>query len=111
MSTQTLTSTTALFGRLTWMFVGPFALAIVAITIAERHGGWLGPFDVIYFVILVGMLLGRRLEFRHSRPMTAAGEPATVDDLRRYSLVLGLLGPGVWLVVHLVGNQVLRILG
>ena len=80
MLTRTLSSTPALFGRLAWMIVGPFALAVIALSIAERRDGWASPLDLLYFAVLGGMLLGRWLEFRHSQPLTAMGEPATVAD-------------------------------
>ena len=111
MATRTLSSTPAFFGRLSWMIVGPFALAIVALSIAERRDGWFALLDLIYFLILGGMLLGRWLEYRYSEPLTATGEPATVADLRRYALALGLLGLGAWVAANLVGNQAFRVLG
>jgi hypothetical protein len=106
-----MSSAPAVVGRLSWMIVGPFALAIAAVGISERRDGWFGALDLIYFVVLGGMFLGRWLEFRSSRPLTAAGEPATVADLRRYALVLGMLGLVAWVVANLVGHQALRVLG
>lgn len=111
MATQPLSSTPALFGRLSWMIVGPFAVGIVAFAIAGRRDGWFSPLDLLYFVVLGGMLLGRWLEFRYSRPLTATGEPASGDHLRRYAWGLGLVGLAGWVAANLVGNQVLRILG
>jgi hypothetical protein len=93
------------------MFVGPFALAISAISITERRDGWFGPLDWIYFLVLGGMLLGRWTEFRYSRPLTATGEPATAAHLRRYTLVLCILSLGAWVAANLVGNQAIHILG
>ena len=110
MATEAMTSAPALFGRLSWMFVGPFALAIFAISITERRDGWFSALDLIYFVVLGGMLLGRWTEFRYSRPMTATGESASVEHLRRYALVLSTLGLGIWVAANLVGNQAIRIL-
>ena len=110
MATEALSSAPAVVGRLSWMIVGPFALAIVGISITERHDGWFSPLDLVFFVVLGGMLLGRWLEFRYSRPLTATGEPATVAHLRRYALVLGILGLVAWLAANLVGNQAFRLL-
>ena len=111
MSTQALSSTPAFFGRLAWMIVGPFALAIAAVGSIERRDGWFGALDWIYFVVLGGMLLGRCLEFQYSRPLTATGEPASDHHLRRYAVVLGILGIVAWVAANLIGNQALRILG
>ena len=109
MATVAMTSTPAFLGRLAWMIVGPFALAIFAISITMNGDGWFSPLDFIYFLVLGGMLLGRWTEFRHARPMTAMGEPATAAHLRRYTLVLSTLGFGIWVAANLVGNQASRI--
>ena len=58
MAREVMTSAPAVFCRLSWMIVGPFALAIFAISIIERRDGWFSPLDMIYFLILGGMLLG-----------------------------------------------------
>ena len=67
MSTDTMTSTPAFFSRLSWMIVGPFALAICALAIADRPDGWLGLLDWIYFVVLGGTI------FAAGRSSAAAG--------------------------------------
>jgi hypothetical protein len=110
MAKEAMTSAPAFFGRLSWMIVGPFALAIFAISIFARRDGWFSVLDLIYFVVLGGMLLGRWTEFRYAQPMTAAGEPATAAHLFRYTWVLSTLGLGIWVAANLVGNQTIRIL-
>ncbi len=67
MTTRTATSFSALAGRLSWIFVGPFVLGVCAISIAGRRDGWLSPADLFYFVVLAGMLIGRWTEFRSAR--------------------------------------------
>jgi hypothetical protein len=104
-TTRTATSFPAFAGRLCWMIVGPFALGVCAISIAGRRDGWLSLIDVIYFVVLAGMLVGRWTEFRSGAPLTAIGEPAMPDDLRRYAVALGLIGLGAWVVANLIGNR------
>ncbi len=111
MTTRTMTSFPAFVGRVFWMMVGPFALATLAMSIARRADGWFRPSDLLYFVVLAGMLIGRWTEFRYSLPMTASGEPATAEHLRRYALGLGLLGLGVWVVANLIGNRAIGIIG
>jgi hypothetical protein len=105
MTTRTMTSFPAFVGRVFWMMVGPFALATLALSIVGRADGWFSPSDLLYFIILAGMLIGRWTEFRFSLPMTATGEPATAEHLRRYVLGLGLLGLGFWVVANLIGNR------
>ncbi len=111
MTTHTMTSFPAFAGRLFWMIVGPFTLATVAISIAGRADGWLSASDLVYFVVLGGMLIGRWTEFRFGLPLTATGEPATAEHLRRYALGVGVLGPVLWVAANLVGNRGTGILG
>jgi hypothetical protein len=111
MATATMTSTPAFFGRLSWMIVGPFALAVCTISIAQRGDGWLSPLDLVYFLVLCGMLIGRWSEFRFSQPMTATGECATAQHLRRYVWVTGGLGMAIWVGAKLIGNHVIGIPG
>jgi hypothetical protein len=110
-TTRTLTSFPAFVGRLCWMIVGPFALAFCAVGIAGRRDGWLSPSDLLYFFVLAGMLVGRWTEFRLGPPLTATGEPATAEDLRRYTVALGLIGLAIWVVANLVGNRGLGLAG
>jgi hypothetical protein len=111
MASEATTSAPALLGRLYWMMVGPFALAICATRITESVPGWLGPLDVIYFLLLGGVLMGRWLEFRYSQPTTAMGEPATVAHLRRYTAVVSIVGLGIWVAAKLVASHAVRSLG
>jgi hypothetical protein len=65
----------------------------------------------IYFLVLGGMLIGRWSEFRFSQPLTATGEYATGDHLRRYVWVTGGLGLAIWVGAKLIGNYSMAILG
>lgn len=105
MTTRAITSFPAVVGRLFWIFVGPFVLAVCAVGIAGQHDGWLGPADLFYLVVLGGMYLGRWTEFRTGQALTATGEPATDRDLRRYAWGLGLLGLAVWVAANVIGNR------
>lgn len=95
------------FGRLLWMMIGPLTLVLVIYFIATSGTGWTTTADLLYFVILGGMMLGRWLEFRGGSPETSTGEPATAADLRHYILMLVTVGPIVWALTNLVGNHLL----
>ena len=41
--------------------------------------------------------------------MTATGEPATERHLLRYTLVLGIVGIGIWICANLAGNHTIGI--
>ncbi len=108
MTMQTTASFPALVGRLSWMIFGPFFLMALAFHIAGRADAWFDPSDLIYLVILGATFVGRWAEFRLGVPMTASGEPATPELLRRYALGLGL---GLWVAANLIGNSGHRIVG
>jgi hypothetical protein len=101
------TSLIPVFGRLFWMFIGPLGLVLTIYFIATSGTGWTTRADLLYFVVLGGMILGKWLEFRGGSPETSTGEPATVADLRRYILTVVIAGPAVWVVVNILGNHVL----
>ena len=63
MSTESVTSTPACFSRLSWMIVGPFALAICALALADRSDGWLGLLDAVYFLALAGTISAQWMSF------------------------------------------------
>jgi hypothetical protein len=98
----------AVFGRLFWMMVGPLGLVLATYFIVTSGTGWTTTADLLYFVMLGGMILGKWLEFRGGSPETSTGEHATVADLRRYILTVVIAGPVVWAVANILGNYVLR---
>ena len=108
MSSSTTTPLISVFGRLFWMMVGPMALVMTTYFIVTSGTGWTTPADLIYFIILGGMILGKWLEFRGGSPETQTGERATAADLRRYILMVVIAGPAVWIVANILGNYVLR---
>jgi hypothetical protein len=107
MSAEPMTSSAALFGRLFWMIAGPIGLAVLALRIAQEGTGWFTVTDLVFFIILAGMLLGRWVEFRSGSARTGMGEPATSDDLHRYLMTASLAGLGLWALANLAGNHLL----
>lgn len=105
MSTQPTTSPAAFFGRLAWIIVGPMALTVLALGIAQQDTGWFTILDLTFFLILGGMLFGRWLEFQAGDATTSTGETATTADLRRYLITAAPAGIGLWVLVNLVGNH------
>ena len=108
MSSPTTTPLIAVFGRLFWMIVGPMALVMTTYFIVTSGNGWTTPADLIYFVVLGGMTLGKWLEFRGGCPETSTGERATAADFHRYILMVVTAGPVVWVIANILGNYVLR---
>jgi hypothetical protein len=108
MSSSTQTPLSAVFGRLFWMMVGPLGLVLTTYFIVTSGTGWTTTADLIYFIILGGMILGKWLEFRGGSPLTSTGERATAADLRRFILMVVTAGPVVWVIANILGNHLLR---
>ena len=107
MADSPTTPLTAVLGRLFWMMAGPLALMLTLYFIVTSGTGWRTPADLLYFIILGGMILGKWMEFRGGRPETSSGDPATPADLRRYILMVVIFGPVVWVLANFIGNHLL----
>ena len=101
-------SQSAFLGRIFWMMAGPACLLVSTVMILNSPGaGWRTGADIVYWVALGGMILGRWVEHQAGSPRNAMGEPAGPTDLRRYVLVVATLGPAIWLAANFVSNHLL----
>ncbi len=103
-----ITSLGVLGARLTWVLLGPVAIAGIAWGILSSGSGWLTALDAAFAVVIGLMLLGRWIEHRSGTATTLTGQPATVAHFRRYVVILVPAAAAVWAVANLVGNHVLR---
>ena len=93
----------AVYARMFWIMVGPAILLLLLLSIANRGSGWIMPHDIAYLTVLGLVLFARWYEFREN-PTTAAGEPATSADLRKYLLSAAVIGVGLWFAANSFGN-------
>ncbi len=105
MPSQKTPSTLTLLSRLTWKMLGPFALALLTLSVVAKGANGFTGVDVGYFAVLGAMFLGRWLEFRSGHPQKATGESATAADTRRYLLVTGVLGLMIWVIANVLGSH------
>lgn len=94
--------------RLTWVMAGPVALMGLTYAIVSRGTGWLTGFDAAFAIVAGLMLLGRWVEQRSGSATTIKGEPATLEQLKRYVTILLAVAVAVWIVANLLGNHVLN---
>jgi multisubunit Na+/H+ antiporter MnhB subunit len=106
--TSTPTPGYAGFARIYWMVVGPMLLAMTAFKIASQGGGWFTSTTLVFFLVLGVLPLSRWAEFRGGSPQTAEGDPATPAHLRRYVVVVFLLGVVVWIAANAIGTLIAR---
>lgn len=98
---------TTFLARPFWIMIGPLALAISLYYIVTSGTGWTTFADLIFFLVLGGMALGRWVDFQGDQPRDSFGEPASPSDLRRYLVTLAIAGPAVWLLANYLGNHLL----
>ena len=88
--------------RIYWMVFGHFGIVILAFVIASNNAPWFVNF--IYFLLVASIIVIRYVDITVYKGETVDGDPATLKDWRRYSLiVLGytvLLYTAVKVVAH-----------
>jgi hypothetical protein len=90
--------------RILWMGVGPAALAVTARTIYEYRTGWLSWADVVFWLLVAGMLVLRRLDILRFHGLSIRGLPTTPADWRRYRWLLPTGCAAIWLAAHLAAR-------
>lgn len=105
MATQTSTPLYVLFSRVFWMMLGPLLITVALFNIVMGGNGWFTLADIVFLVLLGGIVLSRWLEFQGGNPQTADGQPATPAQLHRYMLIATIVGLSVWIVANFLGNH------
>lgn len=108
MQSDETTPTSVALVRVFWMVGGPFILLLLTTQIVLSGTGWLTPWDAVFGLTLVVMILARRHEFRTGDPRTSDGSPANIHDLRRYAFQVIGIGVAMWLIANILGNHVLH---
>lgn len=96
-------SGTPVFGclpRLFWMIGGVVILFFVSLGILRTPS--FSVYDAAFAATLAAMILARFLDIRYLNGETADGNPATMRDWRRYSVVLTAASFGCWLSLHAI---------
>lgn len=92
---------------MTWAILGPMVLLLTISGIVSRGGGWFTGLDVLFAMVVGLMILGRWVEQRSGCATTLRGEPATVEQGKRYAAVLLLAAAATWIAAKVVGNHLL----
>jgi len=94
--------------RLTWVLLGPFALLLISAGIVSRGTGWATALNVCFGVVVGLMLFGRWVEQRSGGATTTKGEPSSLEDCKRYTIVLLIVAASLWVGANLLGNHILK---
>lgn len=90
-----------------WMLLGPVLLLGSTYAIIFVSKGWFTLWDAFFVGLVVLMLAGRWLEYRSGAATTMTGEPATLEQYRRYLKVLPPATLILWLAANAVNNLLL----
>jgi hypothetical protein len=105
--TPVISSFTVVVARVTWFFLGPAALLLLAAKILGAGSGWFTLLDALFFVVL-GIIIGARwFEQKSGHGTTTEGKPSTWVDVQRYSVRLTVVAVAIWIVCNLFGNHIL----
>jgi len=99
------TEPTGCFARIVWFLFGPLSLLVLTIMIAEKRGGWLGTASAAFLLVLVVTVVARWIDFRGGSALTVEGTPATSADVRRFTVMISLVGLAVWVIANLIGQH------
>ncbi len=88
------------FARIYWMLIGNAMLVIAFAFLIRDKPLFPSFFDFLYLFSAGSLVVVRYVDIRHFNGGTGFGDPATMDDWRKYSIGLLIGSLGVWLVVR-----------
>jgi hypothetical protein len=101
-------SVAVVLGRTFWIMFGPLLLtASGGMIIASPGAGWRTGADITYLVTLACMIISRWLEFAGGNPRRSTGEPATLQDIRRFTLLMLVGGVTFFVIANVISNYLL----
>jgi hypothetical protein len=103
-----ISSLGVLFARFFGALLGPMFLVLTTMSIVNSGSGWFTKLDALFACLVVLTVASRWVEQRSGSATTAKGEPATMQDFRRYVRSVLLIATLVWVAANLLGNHVLH---
>ena len=103
-----ISSLGVLFARFFGALLGPMVLVLTTMSIVNSGSGWFTKLDALFACLVVLTVASRWVEQRSGSATTAKGEPATMQDFRRYVRSVLLIATLVWVAANLLGNHVLH---
>ena len=91
-----------LLARLYWMFIGTVLLLFLLVFIFEKRPRFPSLHDAAYWVAVASLVIVRYVDIRFLSGKTGEGQPATLADWRRYTVLLGSVGMAAWLLVRAI---------
>ncbi len=86
--------------RLYWMFGGNALFCFALVELALKHPRFPSPMDALCLVAMASLVYVRYYDIRHCRGLTGEGQPASMDDWRKYALRISAIGVAAWAAVR-----------
>jgi hypothetical protein len=90
--------------RLSWMLFGNVGILISAVFIAKHKGSFLSYADLAYWLVIAFLIGMRYIDITRMHGLTATGEPATINNWRKYVLYMVIFSCVLWGIVHAVAR-------
>lgn len=95
----------ALFARAFWTLAGPMLTVPAVVGLFIREGALFGSADVLFSLIVLGMVVGRWIDFRFGSGQSSTGEPATRQDVQRYVVLVVAGATAIWMLAAWYTNR------
>jgi hypothetical protein len=102
--TQGQDSLIGLFARVFWSLLGNLILLALAMGIYKTQP-ILSVIDIVFWVLAFSMILVRYIDIKYLKGVTFEGQPATMEDWRKYVKYFLLFSVGLWLIAHIVSPR------
>ena len=84
-----------------WMFIGTLVMILCALAIAEHKQVWYSPYDFVFWIMFILLILARFLDVKKYKGRTAQGDQLmTIALWRRYASFIFIISLGIWLAAH-----------
>ncbi len=84
--------------RMLWLMAGNLALFVLSFFIFQKHA--FSFIDVVFWAIVVGLIIIRRIDITRLNGLTSNSEPATVIHWRLYVIKLLAVSAVLWGLAH-----------
>jgi hypothetical protein len=99
--TQGQDSLIGLFARVFWSLLGNLVLFALAMGIYKTQT-IVSIIDIVFWVLAFSMIIVRYFDIKYLKGVTFEGQPATMEDWRKYVKYFLLFALGLWLIAHIV---------
>jgi hypothetical protein len=91
--------------RLYWIFLGNALLLILLVFIVEKRPVFPSLIDLASLATVASLIAVRYVDVRLLNGQTGTGDPATMTHWRRYAMLTGIVGVGLWLLARVLTHS------